>query len=298
VLAVVVLIALPPGRVNGEVAGGSRVIYEVETQYQYARVVQLASGERQLQLNEGLAIHSDYFPGSYLTGNYWDDFLVLPFAVRGQAPARLAILGNAAGTTARAVGHYFPATKIDAVEIDGQLTAIGRRFFGLSPRPNLRTITADARPWLTSVKTRYDAIFLDAYRQPYIPFYLTTREFFSLVRTHLSRGGVVVINVGHPVGADSLERVISGTLRAVFGHVTRDPSTPTNTVLLASDAVPSARRVRAATRRLAPDLRVVAGDVAGRLAPGLTGNDIYTDDRAPVEWLIDRSLFGYAVGSR
>ena len=53
-------------------------------------------GERWLQLNEGLAIHSDYVPGSYLTGNYWDDFLVLPFSVRSAAPTRLAILGNAA----------------------------------------------------------------------------------------------------------------------------------------------------------------------------------------------------------
>ena len=36
--------------------------------------------ERWLQLNEGVAIHSVYRPGSYLTGGYWDDFLVLPLA--------------------------------------------------------------------------------------------------------------------------------------------------------------------------------------------------------------------------
>jgi hypothetical protein len=196
------------------------------------------------------------------------------------------------------VGHYFPATQIDAVEIDGQLTAIGRRYFGLVPRRNLHTITADARPWLTSVSTRYDAIFLDAYRQPYIPFYLTTREFFTLVRSHLTPGGVVVINVGHPVGSTSLERVIAGTLRAVFGQVARDPSEPTNTLLLAGDAPASAQRMRAATPRLAPDLRALTRQVSGRLAPALSGDVVYTDDRAPVEWLIDRSLLGYAVGTR
>ena len=71
-------------------------------------------------------------PGSYLTGNYWDGFLVLPFAgSRRRRRARVAILGNAAGTMARAYGHYFPSTQIDAVEIDPELTEIGRRYFDL-----------------------------------------------------------------------------------------------------------------------------------------------------------------------
>ena len=57
--------------------------------------------ERRLELNEGQAVHSLYRPGSFLTGDYWDEFLVLPFAVAGRPPRKVAILGNAAGTTAR-----------------------------------------------------------------------------------------------------------------------------------------------------------------------------------------------------
>ena len=49
-------------------------------------------------------------------------------------------------------------------------------------------------------------IFLDTYRQPYIPFYLATREFFELARDRLAPGGVVVINVGHPEGKTSSRR--------------------------------------------------------------------------------------------
>ncbi len=41
------------------------------------------------------------------------------------------VLGNGAGTTVRADGTRFPQTRIDAVEIDGQLTELGRRWFGL-----------------------------------------------------------------------------------------------------------------------------------------------------------------------
>jgi hypothetical protein len=35
--------------------------------------------------------------------------------------------------------------------------------------------------------------------------------------------------------------------------------------------------------------------LAGGLQPPLRGGEVYTDDRAPVEWLIDRSLVEYAA---
>jgi spermidine synthase len=293
-----ILLALPPGGVDLQIAGGGRVIYETETQYQYARVIEQPGGERWLQLNEGVATHSVYLPGTYLTGNYWDGFLVLPFAVRRLPPARIAILGDAAGTTARAYGHFFPRTQIDAVELDGQLTEIGRRFFALGVRTQLHTITADARPWLASVSRHYDAIFLDAYRQPYIPFYLATREFFDSMRSHLRPGGVVVVNVGHPTGSTALERAISTTLRAVFPHVARDASEPTNTLVVASEAPIRALALAAALPALAPELRPTALGAAARLAPALGGGPVYTDDRAPVEWLVDESIIGYLKGPR
>ena len=144
--AIAALLAIPPVAIGADVAG-ARVIYSTETQYQYARVLQFPSGERWLELNEGVAVHSLYRPWSYLTGGYWDDFLVLPSPASPTPPRRIAILGDAAGTVARAYGHYFPRTRVDAVEIDGELTAIGRRYFGLGG-PNLHLYTADARPWL------------------------------------------------------------------------------------------------------------------------------------------------------
>ncbi|HEV7585809.1 MAG TPA: fused MFS/spermidine synthase [Solirubrobacteraceae bacterium] len=297
-LVLAVLLVLPPGGTDLSIAGGGRVIYEAETQYQYARVVEQPGGERWLQLNEGVATHSLYVPGSYLTGNYWDEFLVLPFAVRPGPPERIAILGDAAGTTARAYGHYFPRTTIDAVELDGQLTEIGRRFFALGQRPRLHTITADARPWLASVSAHYDAIFLDAYRQPYIPFYLATREFFALLRSHLRPGGLVAVNVGHPSGSTALERATAATLRAVFPFVARDPAQPTNTLLLASSSPMTPSTLSAAAPSLPAQLRPIAAASAGRLGDALRGGPVYSDDRAPVEWLVDESIIGYLARGR
>jgi len=147
-LIIAVLIALPTGTIKPAEAG-TRVLHEEETPYQYARVVQDADGNRRLELNEGVATHSLMRPGTVLTGDYWDEYLVLPFGgARPAPPRRIAILGNAAGTTARAYAHLFPQTRVDAVEIDGALTRIGRRWFDLRG-PNLHTYTADARPWIT-----------------------------------------------------------------------------------------------------------------------------------------------------
>jgi spermidine synthase len=259
------LLALPVGTLKASDNG--RVIYEAETAYQYARVVEQPDGTRRLELNEGQATHSLYRPGTVITGDYWDRMREL-----AGHPRSVAILGNAAGSTARAYAKLMPRTRVDAVEIDPELTKIGRRFFAL-PK-SVRVHDEDARPFLRRSKgSHWDAILIDAYRQPYIPFYLVTREFFELAESRLRPGGVVVINVGHPEGHDELERALAATMRAVFTSVQRDSSEPTNTQLVATNGRP----------------------LPG-LEPALRGGDVYTDDRAPVEWLVDRSLLEYAAG--
>jgi spermidine synthase len=293
-LAILGLIALPTGTVKAA-DGSHRVIWEKETEYQYARVLENTEGKRTLELNEGHAVHSVYREGEWLTGDYWDEMLVLALAGGHAPPRSVAILGNAAGTTARAIGHYFPQTTVDAVEIDPALTKVGHELFDLDG-PRLRTHTADARPWLRSTSRTFDVIMVDAYRQPYIPFYLATREFFELVREHLAPGGLVVINVGHPEQSDQLEKVLSATMRAEFGeeNVWRDPAEATNSMVIGSTATDPAARLRDAATSLPAELADVAVATSGRISPGLPGGRVYTDDLAPVEWLVDTSLAGVA----
>ncbi len=287
----VVLMAVPTGTVK---ASGGTVLWEAETKYQYARVVEFPSGERWLELNEGQAIHS-LLPADrrVLTGNYWDEPLVLPASVLGRAPRSMAILGGAAGTVARAYGRYFPDTRIDSVEIDGELPDLGRRFFDLRG-PNLHSHVADARPWLRQTKRRFDVIYVDAYRQPYIAFYLATREFFALARERLTPGGVVIVNVSHPEKSSALERALTATMRVELPQVARDAAQPGNTQLVATAGVmPSGARLVRTT--LPKDLRPLAAFTAAQLEPGLEGGPVWTDDRAPVEWLIDGSILKVAA---
>ncbi len=292
--AVAGVIAIPVGTVKAESDSGDRVIFETETALQYARVVEEADGTRKLELNEGVAEHSLYRPGSFLTGNYWDGLVVLPFITLTRAPERVAILGNAAGTVARAYGHYFPAARIDGVEIDPELAEIGRRYFEMRA-PHLAIHDEDARPWLRRAGGDYDVIVLDAYRQPYIPFYLATREFFELARDRLAPDGLVIVNVGHPEDSTELETVIGRTMGEVFPAVLRDPIEDENTLLVGARRG-SADNLRAMASGLATELQTIAHVQAARVGSALPGGEVYTDDRAPVEWLVDRSILGYAAG--
>lgn len=295
-VAIAGLLMLPVGTLKADGDAG-RTIYETDTEYQYARVVERGDGSRILELNEGQAQHSLWRPGTVLTGGYWDGMLVAPFAGGGSAedgPRRVAILGNAAGTTARAYSRLFPATHVDGVEIDAELSEIGRRYFGLRDGPRLTLHHEDARPFLRRADARYDVIAIDAYRQPYIPFYLSTREFFELCRDRLAPGGVIAINIGHPEGQDDLEQVLSATIGAAFPNVLRYPFDETNTLVVAGEGPVSAARLRAAATRAPIALRPAAQAAANRSGPPLTGGEVYTDDHAPVEWLIDKSIVDYA----
>ncbi|MGH2954006.1 MAG: spermidine synthase [Solirubrobacterales bacterium] len=285
-------IALPVGTLKATDEG--EVLFEADSEQQYIRVVEQDDGDRLLELNEGQAVHSLYRPGTFLTGDVWDGYLVLPFAALSAPPERIAILGNAAGTTARAYGHFFGATEVDGVEIDPELEEVGNEYFDMGSNPNLTVHNEDARPWLRRSDGGYDVIMVDAYRQPYIPFYLATTEFFELARDRLAPGGVVIVNAGHPEGNDDLERVLGRTMAEVFPTVLRDPIEPTNTLLVGTAAPASAERLEAAARDLPPGLRSLARIEAARTGERLDGGAVYTDDRAPVEWLIDRSILGYA----
>ena len=69
-------------------------------------------------------------------------------------------------------GHYFPDDRVDGVEIDGELTEIG--VATSTSRAPTSTLHGRRPPLAAASDGDYDVIVVDAYRQPYIPFYLAT----------------------------------------------------------------------------------------------------------------------------
>ncbi len=289
-VAIVGLALLPPGLVKP----GDGVIYEAESPYQFIQVVQRSDGSRLLHLNEGWAEHSVWRPNQVLTGGYWDDFLLAPVLHGGSGLHNLAMIGYAGGTVGRAYGVYWPDVNVLGIELDGDVTAAGRRYLGLGDNPRVRVATADGRTYLEANDTRYDAIFLDAFRQPYIPFYLTTQEFWSLALDRLTPGGMVMANVGRVPGDDRLPDAIAGTMATRFASVYQWSAGDFN-VIVAGFSTPVSRDELVRRLGFAPADLAGVRDAADQMTQVAPSSDPLTDDRAPVEWLTDQMIVRYAA---
>jgi spermidine synthase len=279
---------------------GTRV-FETESAYSYIQVVQSGT-ETQLLLDEGSAVHSIYDPTSFYTKGYWDDVLLAPYFGSGRVPGRVALVGLAGGTVARQFTAIDGPIPIDGVELDPKIVDVGRRFFKMT-EPNLHVTVADGRYWMATQAGRYDVILVDAYRQPYIPFYLTTREFFESAKAHLQPDGVLAINVGRTPTDNRLVDALSGTLNAVFPNVFTIETNQryTNTVIYATSGPASVEKFLArAQAETNPKLQPIITDAlaTGNIRRVPANGIVFTDDLAPVERLIDDIILSYIRSSR
>jgi hypothetical protein len=175
------------------------------------------------------------------------------------------------------------------------VTEVGRRWFGLGDNPRLHVITADGRPYLAGTDKRYDIIAVDAFHQPYIPFYLATEEFFRLVRDHLAPGGAVALNVATVPGDERLSDALGTTMLTQFPSVWRWRALEFNQLLLAFPEQVSQAELEGRVAGISRAAEPLVAPFRARLgAMGPTGKPL-TDDRAPVEWLTDRMILGYAA---
>ena len=298
----------PPGAVRPvqDMTGGLvpvELVYEDESAYNYIQVVRWGTSTN-LILNEGHAVHSIYDPEHLLTNGPWDYFLLAPFFYPDTDEddvGSLCLLGLAAGTTARQFTVVFgPDVRIDGVEIDPQIIDVGRRHFAMT-EPNLNAIAQDGRFFINTTDQKYDVVGIDVYRQPYIPFQMTTVEFFTEVNRHLTDRGGVVINVGRTPGDDRLVQVLASTMRAVFPSVyIIDVADRWNSVVFATKQPTEAANLLANMR--AGHMRerhlqavFVSGLPTLRAFPTPTVRP-FTDDWAPVEQVIDLIVLGYMTG--
>ncbi len=280
-----------------------KLLYEKESAYHYIQVVQVGT-KTELILNEGQAVHSIYDSQSLVTGGPWDYFLIAdsfrPAQTTEPAPKDVAILGLAGGTAARQYTAAFGSgVDITGVEIDPEILNVAKKYFHLD-EPNVHPVVDDARYWLDTHAGQYDVVVVDAYRQPYIPFHLTTREFFSEVRGHLRPGGVAVVNAGRTASDYRLVDAIASTMAAVYPSVFLvDVPEFANTLVYGSTQPTTLADVE---HNLGLISEPLAKDVAssaigeGNLRVSEYHSQVYTDDLAPVERLIDEIIFGYVSG--
>jgi spermidine synthase len=307
-LAALVLVGGLGLRPVGPIKPATGLLYEGESAFNYIQVID-AGLERQLRLNEGEGIHSVYRPSGGLADGIWDYFLLAP--AFNPAPynagevRRVCILGLAAGTMARLFTDAYGPIPIDGAELDPEIITAGRTWFEMN-EPNLTAVAADGRRFLRSSPHVYDVIAVDAYRPPYIPFHMTTVEFFQLARDHLAEDGVVAVNVGRTKTDNSLVDAIAATMARVFPsvYVVDEPAEGSplgNTLVVGTRRPTTLDDFRANLPRFDhPLMAEVARGAAPQARPAdpPPGAPVFTDDRAPVEQVVHRLVLRYMLGGQ
>jgi spermidine synthase len=279
-------------------------IFENESAYNYIQVLE-KNGYRYLRLNDGQGVHSMYHPADLNYHGAWTQFLAAPFfnspPITPEEVDSMAIVGLAAGTTARQATAVFGPLPIDGYEIDPEIIEVGRQYFGMD-LPNLNAVAEDGRWGLEHSPRQYDVIVVDAYRPPYIPWHLTTREFFQVVKDHLSENGVVAINVGRaPKDRDLIDAMV-GTMGSVFPsiHVLDIPGT-FNTIIYATVKPTSYQNLNDNLVMLMgrddihPLLLEALKITALYIQPTPASQTVFTDDLAPIEWITNNMVLRFVL---
>jgi predicted membrane-bound spermidine synthase len=301
---------------QGAIKPDAGLLHEGESLYNYYQVLQRGP-ETWLKLNEGIGIHSVYHPQSALSEGIWDYFLVAPLFGKseqvGASQSRsdelsLYLVGLAGGTVAQLYSDVYGPIPIDGAELDPSIVALADTYFHLDDYPNVRAVAADGRSWLRAqpAERRYSVIAVDAYRPPYIPFHISTVEFFQLVRDHLAENGVVAINVARSRDDTSLVDALAATLAQVFPSVyvvdesIEDVSLGNSLVVATRQPTTLADfQLNAAALDVSryPLLAEMAQRASRTARPADTSGPVLTDDKAPIEQIVHGIMLRYFLGS-
>ncbi|BBB48804.1 hypothetical protein Pelsub_P2035 [Pelolinea submarina] len=275
------------------------IIYEGESAYNYIQVQEI-NDYRMLRLNEGQGIHSIYHPTRDNFNGSWEQVLVAPYfntaPISPEEVSEIALLGLAAGTSAREAYQVYPQATIDGFEIDPEIVSVGYDLFHMDV-PSLNVYIEDARWGLSHTDARYDIISIDAYKPPYIPWHLTTQEFFQQTYDHLSDNGALVINVARILDNRRLVDSLYTTIHAVYPsvYVVDIPDT-LNSMIFATRQPTQADNlidnyIALSENPDTPNLLLSTLETAVlNIQPDPPDGTLFTDDKASVEWITNAMI--------
>jgi spermidine synthase len=279
-------------------------VYETESAYNYIQVKQQGDFTL-LRLNEGQGVHSIYSPNTLQYDGPWDQVLAGPYFYADKNPSdikHVAIVGLAAGTTARQLTAVYSGIPIDGYELDPKIVEVGQKYFGMT-MPNLNVIIGDGRLNLERSEHKYDIISVDAYRPPYIPPHMTTQEFFRIVASHLTEDGVLTINSASVPGDNRLINGLATTMATVFPSIYMvDIPGSLNTVIFATKQPTQPENFAANLMRLSNDASVhpllihTMQVTFSGLRTEYETTTVFTDDHAPIEWIVNDMVLRFIIG--
>jgi spermidine synthase len=205
------------------------------------------------------------------------------------APALSSILeiGFGGGRTTKYLHEYLKKTQIKSVELDPVVVEMAKKHFGIRNDKNFTVEVGDGRRYLMRSKKKWDLIMIDAYRGPFVPFHLLTREFFKTVKSRLTDKGIVVQNI-EP--STMLFDAALATISTVFDHIDLYAAKG-NVVAIAYNGPRLSQNElmkRAASLQSKYQFKYALTDMLNkrRVLTGTGKAKMLTDDFAPVEALL------------
>lgn len=104
-------------------------------------------------------------------------------------------IGFGGGRTSWYLHRSLPNVPVTSVELDPTVLDMSKKYFGIKEEPGFHVANRDGRLFLQESKDKYDIILIDAYRGPFVPFHLLTKQFYEIVKDHLADGGVIAQNI-------------------------------------------------------------------------------------------------------
>ncbi|MCW3990219.1 MAG: fused MFS/spermidine synthase [Candidatus Bathyarchaeota archaeon] len=255
-----------------------------------------AKGIRTMYLNN-MPHSAMYLNGSNRAVFRYTDYFNVAFLFNPEAE-RVLFLGGGGFSGPKQFLEHYPNATVDVVEIDPDVVAVAKDYFGVTDDPRMRIFMMDGRSFLRDAGT-YDIVVLDAYSKTYVPFHLMTREFFESLDEHLAPGGVVVSNLISSLIGDTSDllkaevNTVAGVLSQVYLFPTRSGqlSLLQNIILVATK---SPTRFNEVDLMEAAEAHPVEGVPLERYADTLFDLElasdselVLTDDYAPAENLLN-----------
>ena len=215
---------------------------------------------------------------------------------------RVLMEGLGGGSTPRAYQHYYTNVMVDTVEIDPVVVEVAKKYFGVVETPKHKIHINDGRVFLRQTTNTYDVILMDAYSigryGSSLPRQLTTKEFFTIARDHLTTNGVFAYNViGQIQGfRATLIGAMYRTMSEVFPRVYMFPAVGSRNIVFVatkSDELFSVARVEREAQALIHSGKVTLPTFSLRLRsfmplrpPTANTSPLLTDDYAPIDRLL------------
>lgn len=167
---------------------------------------QLSNIMSRIDLSNPLNLLGAYSQAVFLTG-FWQE----------KAPESVYIAGFGGGRLAMLFNHYFHNITLHGSDIDSNVLAVSRDYFGVGEETIKQVTAKDSREDLRARDTLYDILFLDVFvgGGEHVN-HLSTVEFFQLCREKMTDRGVLVANL---VIIDPLMHQKIASIQSVFSDV-------------------------------------------------------------------------------